>query len=90
MSDSFGTSWAAAHQTLWDFTGKLYSSRLPFPPPGDLPKPGIEPTSPALAGRFFTTKPPGKHFDLYTSTLFHVLASTGKGLIPKIALYSEV
>ena len=26
---------------------------LPFPPPGDLPDPGIEPVSPALAGRFF-------------------------------------
>ena len=32
--------------------------RLPFPPPGDLPDPGIEPVSPALAGGFFTTKPP--------------------------------
>ena len=35
---------------------------LPFPPPGDLPNPGIEPgspASPALAGRFFTTEPPG-------------------------------
>ena len=31
-----------------------------FPPPGVLPEPGIEPTSPALAGRFFTPKPPGK------------------------------
>ena len=33
-------------------------SRLPFPPPGDLLHPGIEPPSPvapALAGRFFTT-----------------------------------
>ena len=33
-------------------------SGLPFPPPGDLPNPGIEPASfmsPALAGRFFTT-----------------------------------
>ena len=28
---------------------------LPFPPPGDRPNPGIEPTSPALAGGFFTT-----------------------------------
>ena len=28
--------------------------------PGDLPNPGIKPTSPALAGRFFTTDPPGK------------------------------
>ena len=38
-------------------------SRLPFPSPGVLPNPGIEPTSlvsPALAGRFFTTVPPGK------------------------------
>ena len=31
-----------------------------FPPPGDRPEPGIEPTSPALAGRFFTPEPPGK------------------------------
>ena len=40
-----------------------YWSRLPFPPPGDLPNPGTEPmspASPALAGRFFTTEPPGK------------------------------
>ena len=35
---------------------------LPFPPPADLPGPGMEPTSlecPALAGWFFTTEPPG-------------------------------
>ena len=36
-----------------------YWSGLPFPPPEHLPSPGIEPTSPALAGRFFTTEPPG-------------------------------
>ena len=34
-------------------------SGLPFPSPGDLPNPGIEPVSPALAG-FFTTQPLGK------------------------------
>ena len=33
---------------------------MPFPPPEDLPDPGIEPKSPALAGRFFNTGPPGK------------------------------
>ena len=33
---------------------------LPFPSPGDLPDPGTEPMSPALAERFSTTKPPGK------------------------------
>ena len=37
-----------------------YWSELPFPFPGDLPDPGIEPVSPALAGRCFTTKPLGK------------------------------
>jgi len=37
-----------------------YWSGLPFPPPGDLPYPEIEPASSALAGRFFTTEPSGK------------------------------
>ena len=39
---------------------------LPYPPPRDLPDPGIEPgslISPALAGGFFTTEPPGKPLD---------------------------
>ena len=42
-----------------------YWSGLPFPPPGDVPDPGIEPTSPAslaLAGRFFTAEPLESHF----------------------------
>ena len=42
------------------FSRQEYWSGLPFPPPGDLPNPGIKPVSPALAGRFFTTEPPGK------------------------------
>ena len=37
-----------------------YWSGLPFPSPGVLPNSGIEPVFPALAGRFFTTEPPGK------------------------------
>ena len=51
-----------AHQALPSkgFSRQEYWSGLPFPPPGDLPGPGIELTSPALAGRFFTTEPPGK------------------------------
>ena len=43
-----------------------YWSGLPFPPPGDLPDPGIEPVSPALAGGFFTTEPPGKPTKYFT------------------------
>ena len=45
------------------FPRQEYWSRLLFPPAGYLPDPGIEPespVSPALAGRFFTTVPPGK------------------------------
>ena len=43
-----------------EFPRQEYWSGLPFPSPGDLPGPGIEPVSPALAGGFFTTEPPGK------------------------------
>ena len=45
------------------FPKQKYWSGLPFPTPGDRPDPGIEPVSlvsPALAGGFFTTVPPGK------------------------------
>ena len=44
------------------FSGQEYWNGLPFPSPGDLPNQGIELVSPAslaLAGRFFTTEPPG-------------------------------
>ena len=37
-----------------------YWSRLPFPPSGDLPNPGTQPISPALAGGFFTAEQPRK------------------------------
>ena len=55
------TLWTAACQAplSMGFYRQGYSSGLPFPPPGDLPNPEIEPaslTSPALAGRFFTTR----------------------------------
>ena len=56
------TPWTAAHQPplSMKFSRQQYWSRLPFYPPGDLPDPGIEPMSPAWAGRFFITAPPGK------------------------------
>ena len=38
-----------------------YWSGLPFPSPGDLPNPGIEPGSPALEANALTSEPPGKH-----------------------------
>ena len=59
MSDS-ATPWTTVHQTLLSmgFSRQGCWSGLPFPFPGHLPNPGIEPASlasPALAGRFFTT-----------------------------------
>ena len=61
----FATPWTLAHQTPlpMGFYRQEYWSGLPFPPPRDLPDAGIEPASPmspALAGGFFTTEPPGK------------------------------
>ena len=61
VSDS-ATPWTVAHQAPLSigFSRQEHWSGLPLPAPGDLPDPGIEPTSlvsPALAGRFFTTEP---------------------------------
>ena len=46
------------------FPRQEYWRGLPFPPPGDLPNPGIKPVSsesPVLAGGFFTTEPHGNY-----------------------------
>ena len=59
-----------------------YWSGSPFPSPGDLPDFGIEPASPvspALAGGFFTTEPPGK--PLYKSTIFQYKIIIFKGKV---------
>ena len=42
------------------FSRQEYWSGLPFPYPGDLPDPGIEPESPALQADFLPSEPPGK------------------------------
>ena len=58
----FATPWTVAHHAPLsvEFSRQGYWSGLPFPSPGDLPNTGTKPTSPAFAGRFFTTEPPGK------------------------------
>ena len=50
MSDSFAIPWTIACQAplAMGFPGQEYRSGLQFPSPGDLPDPGVEPTSPAL------------------------------------------
>ena len=56
----FVTLWTVGHQAplSMGFSRQVYQSGLPYPPPGDLPDPGIKPMSlmsPAFAGGFFTT-----------------------------------
>ena len=63
----FATPWTAAHQSpsSLGFSRQEYWTELPFPSPGDLPGPEIEPmslVSPELAGGFFTTESPGKPY----------------------------
>ena len=65
----FVTPWTIACQASLstEFSRQEHWSGLPFPTLGALPNPGIETTSltsPALAGSFFTTVPPGKPHDL--------------------------
>ena len=57
---TLATLWTVSYQAplSMGFSTQEYWRGLPFPPPGDLPNPGIEPaslTSPALAGGFSTT-----------------------------------
>ena len=58
----FATPWTLAYLASLsrEFSRKEHWSGLPFPSLGDLLDLGIEPGSLALAGRFFTTEPPGK------------------------------
>ena len=57
------------------FSKQKYWNGLPFPSPGDLPGPGIEPMSPEVAGIFFTTAPHGKPMDH-----LHLIVNTMKYL----------
>ena len=58
----FATLWTVARQAplSMGFSRQEYWSGLPFPSPGDLPNPGIEPRSPALEADALTSEPPGK------------------------------
>ena len=59
------TSWTVAYQAppSMGFSSQEYWSGLPFPSPGDLPDPGIEPGSPALQADALPSEPPGKLYN---------------------------
>ena len=58
----FVTPWTVAYQAppSMGFSRQECWSGLPFPSPGDLPDPGIEPGSPALRADALLSEPPGK------------------------------
>ena len=58
----FAAPWTVAYQAplSMGFSRQEYWSGLPFPSPGDLPDPGIEPRSPALEADALTSEPPVK------------------------------
>ena len=72
----FVTPWTLAHQAppSMEFSMQEYWNGLPFPSPEDLFDPGMELTSPALAGRFFTAEPPVLPFCLLR--ILSILVST--------------
>ena len=59
----FATPWTVAYQAppSMEFSRQEYWSGLPFPSPGDLPNPGIQPGSPALRADALPSEPPGNN-----------------------------
>ena len=64
----FATPWTVAYQAppSMEFSRQEYWSGLPFPSPGDLPGPGIEPRSPALQADALPSEPPGTETNTFT------------------------
>ena len=81
----FATLWTVAHQAplSMGFSRQEYWTGLPFPSPGDLPDPGIEPRSPALQADSLPTELQGKplslfyfiFWNLYLSHIYELLCS---------------
>ena len=92
----FATPWTAAHQgpLSMRFPRQEYWSGLPCPPPGDLPNPGIQPTSlrsPALAGRFFTTYTTWEsHTWLYTYIYTYIYIYITSAVLKKLVQISLI
>ena len=61
MSDSLRPPWTVAYQAPQSMENlQARVQELAFPPPGDLPDPGMEPGSPTLQADALLSEPPGK------------------------------
>ena len=72
----FCDPWTIAGQSppSMRFPRQEYWSGLLFPSPGDHPDPGVKPTYPALAGKFFTTEPPRNPFQRLGSLVIGLIS----------------
>ena len=69
----FATPWTVAYRAPlpMGFSRQEYRSRFPFPSPGELPDPGIEPVCPALQADTLPSEPQGKQKrPIYTTPMF--------------------
>ena len=93
MSDSFATPWTVALQAplAIEFPRQKYWSRLPFPSPGDLPHPGMDPEFPALLADFLplsNQRRPGNALQVrlfYVFLIFHIRCMRAR---PSLALFT--
>ena len=97
MSNSFVTPGIVARQTplSMEFFRQEHWSGSPFPPPGDLPEPEIEPvppTSPALASRFFTMSPKSLVLGLvlFSCSVMSILCNTTDCSMPGFPVHHQL
>ena len=76
----FATPWTVAHQAplSMGFSRQESWSGLPFPSPGDLSNPGIEPKSPTLQADSLPAEPQTIHFVVYLKLTQHCKSTSIK------------
>ena len=77
----FATPWTVAYQApqSMEFSRQEYWSEWPFPPPRDLPNPGIEPRSPALQADSLPSEPPDNKVEEKANLALECSMKLGKG-----------
>ena len=91
----FETQWTVAYQASpsMEFSRQEYWNGLPFPSPGDLPNPGIEPRSPTLQADTLPSESPGKPWYVYFTTIKKGLKNKKhrerSALGPQLAMYKK-
>ena len=88
----FATPWTVSCQNplSMEFSRQEYWSGLPFPSPGDLPKPGPEPGAPALQADSLLSEPPGKPMCVYSCVYIHMCVHIYICVCVQIYIYNDV